>query len=128
MNFIIKIFINSLLCTLLFNCSESKKYEDPHIGECSYELSGHGSKDTINLTYDGKKQGLWIVRKPVISNHLIKKGDNRDSLEKKVVYRILETGFYKDNKKTGYWKYYEKEHGTLIDSVLFHEGVEVKNQ
>ncbi len=29
---------------------------------CTYELSGPQGKDTINMTYDGKKQGIWISK------------------------------------------------------------------
>lgn len=58
--------------------------------------------DTINVVdFNDKKQGLWITFKPLNITEPITK---------------LEEGYYKDDKKIGYWKYYKD--GVLSDSVL----------
>ncbi len=59
-------------------------------------------QDTINIVdFNDKKQGLWITYKPLNITEPITK---------------LEEGYYKDDKKVGYWKYYKE--GVVTDSVL----------
>lgn len=106
---------------------ENKNELGRPLGECSYELRLQNSKmDTFNLTYDGQKQGKWVVYKDIIPKSSILPSDNSKALQGKIVRRTFEEGLYKDNKKTGYWKYYNEEDGSLKDSVLYSEGEIIK--
>lgn len=94
----------------------------------SYELTGLGGKDTVNLIdCDKRKQGKWVLTKPVIFDKSITPSATKESMKRKLVHITLEEGFYKDDKKVGYWKYYNEEDGVLKDSVLFINGEAVKN-
>jgi len=74
----------------------------------SFELNVHGHNDTINMIYaDGSKEGHWISS--VWSNGSRVK---------------MEEGYYKDNKKEGYWKFFNKD-GSLKDSVEYKNDVAI---
>lgn len=106
---------------------ENKNELGRPLGECSYELVRVNQKmDTINLTYDGQKQGRWLVFKNIIPKSSILPTDNTKILQSKIVRRTMEEGYYKDNKKVGYWKIYNEEDGSLKDSVLFRNGELIK--
>lgn len=106
---------------------ENKNELGKPLGECSFELRQLNNRmDTFNLMYDGKKQGKWGVYKDIIPKSSILPSDNSNTLQAKIVRRTLEEGLYKDNKKTGYWKYYNEEDGSLKDSVLYADGEIVK--
>lgn len=79
----------------------------------SFELRGPTGSDTVNIIYNGLKQGKWIIRGKD------KHGTSHHAEEK------VEEGFYKDDKKVGYWKKYSPE-GTILDSILFENGIEVR--
>ena len=106
-------FILVIVLFLIQSCGESK---EPAAREClfrggSYELIGH---DTINLIdCDSIKQGHWIVHKYAVLNKQI--GPERI---------VDEKGFYKDNKKQGFWKKYSTT-GEVLDSVEYKDGVAV---
>lgn len=95
----------------------------------SYELTGpEGKLDTLNLIdCDKKKQGHWVVTKNIIPKFSILPTDNNKTLQGKIIRRVIEEGQYTDDKKVGYWKYYNEEDGALKDSVLFNNGEAVKN-
>lgn len=125
MNKFIKYLSLSILLVLI-SCQNENELQKP-LGECSYELRQVDQKmDTFNLIYDGLKQGPWIVYKDIIPKSSILLTDNTKTLQGKIVRRTLEEGYYKDNKKEGYWKFYYEEDGSLKDSVLFKNGEIVK--
>ena len=109
-------FILAIILFLIQSCGESK---EPAAGECrlhggSYELVGHDTINLINLIdCDSIKQGHWIVHKYAVLNKQI--GPERI---------IDEEGFYKDNKKQGFWKKYSNA-GKVLDSVEYKDGVAV---
>lgn len=117
----------SLAFTFALMACENKNELGRPLGECSYELVRVNQKmDTINLTYDGQKQGRWLVFKNIIPKSSILPTDNTKILQSKIVRRTMEEGYYKDNKKVGYWKIYNEEDGSLKDSVLFQNGELIK--
>jgi len=117
----------SITFTLALMACENKNELGRPLGECSYELVRVNQKmDTINLTYDGQKQGRWLVFKNIIPKSSILPTDNTKILQSKIVRRTMEEGYYKDNKKVGYWKIYNEEDGSLKDSVLFQNGELIK--
>jgi len=76
--------------------SDSDKGKSHVSRECSYEIYG---KDTVNKVHWGSKEGYWqyIQRSSGVT---------------------VEKGFYKNNKKEGFWKRYSTK-GQLIDSVNY---------
>lgn len=109
-----KLYQYSACLMLLGACSENKISESkpetinqPPVGKEVYKTYQITlDKDTINrVDFNDKKQGLWIIYKPLnITEPLTK----------------LEEGEYKNDKKTGYWKHYNSD-GTFKDSVLMKE-------
>lgn len=127
-----KWFLAVIITIVIMACHEQNKDEGNKEWEasvatsalCSYELAGPAGKDTINcLDCDGRKQGHWIVTKYIVH----KSPDTLRPHEKEEpIPTIVEEGFYKDDKKEGVWKYYNKEDGSLKDSVVYKNGEIVK--
>jgi hypothetical protein len=75
--------------------------------------------ETINKTYGGDiKDGHWIHFEFVIPTA-------KENKDKKVVRAKMEEGYYKENKKEGFWKFYNKD-GTLKESVEYKNDVPVR--
>lgn len=125
MNNFFKVF--SLLIAIVMTACNDKHESGKLYGECSHELiSNYNKIDTVNFIYDGKKQGRWVVIKDVIPKASILPTDTKGTLPDKVIRMIIEEGYYKDDKKEGYWKYYNEEDGSFKDSVAYKNGVVVK--
>lgn len=118
------IFVVTVACQ-----NEEKPLARP-LGPCSYELTGPAGKDTVNLMYDGKKEGRWIVRDHVkVEVSLCQDSTHKDAKKhsySKIEYCIVEEGFYKNDKKEGIWKHYNPD-GSVKDSVVYKNGEAVKN-
>lgn len=99
------------------------------MGECSYELSGPAGKDTVNLIYDGKKEGRWVVKEHVKVEVSLCKDSTHKETDKhaytKTVYCVTEEGFYKNNLKEGLWVHYDTD-GSIKDSIVYKNGEVVK--
>lgn len=121
--------IYALSLVLFSACQNNTTSNEQKKCYASYELTGpEGKLDTMNLIdCEKKKQGKWVLIKPVIFKNSISPSDTKESIKKKLVYITVEEGYYKDDKKTGYWKYYNLDDGSLKDSVLYKNGEEVKN-
>ena len=79
--------------------------------------------DTINKTLEnGIKVGHWIS-----FDWIIPKGKEPNAAAVRVVRAKLEEGFYKNNKKEGFWKFYDKDNGTFKDSVEYKNDIAVTN-
>jgi hypothetical protein len=100
-----------LTTSLLFNLScgdkttqtYSPKTSSDNKSYSSYEIN-ISSRDTINIIdADGKKQGEWLLYRRV------RKGN---------ALVPIEAGNYLDNKKQGFWKYYDSS-GKLIQTIKF---------
>lgn len=111
-------------------CQNEEKKLARSYRACSYELMGPDGKDTINFTYDGKKEGRWIVRDHVkVEVSLCKDSTHKDSKKhsySKIEYCIVEEGFYKNDKKEGLWRHYHPD-GSVKDSVFYKNGEPVKH-
>lgn len=85
----------------------------------SYDINPSDGKERINQVYgkDHIKDGHWITFGYAITNSV----DNKAGRVK------LEEGYYRKNKKTGFWKFY-KEDGTIKDSVEYKNDVPVTNK
>jgi len=90
------------------------------IGCCgSYDINPSDNKEKINQVYgkDRIKDGHWINFDFAVT----KAADNK-------INRIkIEEGYYRRNKKVGFWKFY-KEDGTLKDSVEFKNDAPIANK
>lgn len=76
--------------------------------------------ERINKIYGGDiKDGHWIHYEFVIPTA-------KENTNKKVVRAKIEEGYYKENKKEGFWKFYNKG-GTLKDSVEYKNDVPIHN-
>jgi hypothetical protein len=74
----------------------------------SYDINPSNNQEKINKVYgkDQIKDGHWIIF-----------GIAKNAHEK--VNRVkLEDGYYRKNKKIGFWKLFNKD-GTLKDSIIF---------
>jgi antitoxin component YwqK of YwqJK toxin-antitoxin module len=85
----------------------------------AYEINYAGNKDTINRTYGDKKikDGYWIIFG--LSN-----SSEKSSTVPQLARIKLADGYYKKNKKEGFWKFY-KEDGSLKDSVEYKNDVQI---
>lgn len=111
----VKLVIFIFLTTIyMLACKNEPDKTNRIVGTSSYELS---NGDTINLIYNGLKQGHWVVMKTIAVNHVSVTKTERV---------VVEEGFYKDNKKEGVWKYFNND-GSLKDSVLYNNGEPVKD-
>ncbi|HWY09777.1 MAG TPA: hypothetical protein VN026_00555 [Bacteroidia bacterium] len=108
------LFILPVVLFLIQSCSENK---EPAARVCrggSYELSFKTGKDTFNLIdCENNKQGHWVIFKWVVLNK--QNGPERIADEE---------GFYKDNKKQGFWKKFSPI-GKVLDSVEYKDGVAI---
>lgn len=90
-----------------------------------YELNVLDNSDTINRTYgDGTKEGHWITFEWTDPNEKMV-NENKENLAKAGRAKI-EEGYYKDNKKEGFWKFFNKD-GTLKDSVEYKNDLLVRS-
>jgi antitoxin component YwqK of YwqJK toxin-antitoxin module len=125
-----QILLLTLFITLvMIACEDKPAYREKPMGECSYELTGPAGKDTVNLTYDGKKEGHWVIKDHVkVKVSLCKDSTHKDAdkhVYTKTVYCVTEEGFFKNNLKEGLWVYYNTD-GSAKDSVVYKNGEVVK--
>lgn len=110
-------------------CQDKPPYREKPMGECSYELSGPAGKDTVNLIYDGKKEGHWVVKEHVKTLVSLCKDSTHQEANKhaynKTFFCVTEEGYYKNNLKEGLWLYYNTD-GSVKDSVVYKNGEVVK--
>ena len=117
--------LGTIIFCFIQACSDKPKTEETETTEkmgrgCFdiYELNG---LDTINRQYgDGTKEGHWIIYAWIDPKE---KGEG----DKKPGRSKITEGNYKDNKKEGFWKFYDKNDGTLLDSVEYKNDVAVTN-
>ena len=85
----------------------------------SYDINPADTKERINQVYGKQhiKEGHWITFGFTAS----KTGDNKADRIK------IEEGYYRKNKKVGYWKTFNDD-GTLKDSVAYQNGVPVTSK
>jgi hypothetical protein len=84
-----------------------------------YELNVLDNHDTINRQYgDGTKEGHWIIYAWIDPKEKAV-GENNPGRSK------ITEGYYKDNKKEGFWKSFNKD-GTLNDSVEYKNDFPVR--
>ncbi len=87
----------------------------PHI-----EILRNG--DTINKRReDGTKEGHWIF-----FEWIVPMGKEPNGAAGKLVRAKVEEGYYKNNKKEGFWKFYNQNEGKFKDSVEYKNDVAVK--
>ena len=81
----------------------------------SYEVLANG--DTVNKSYGNEKikEGHWITFVLI----------NRNPNDKKIEKCRMEEGYYKNNKKTGFWILYNRD-GSVRDSVEYRDDVLVE--
>ncbi len=122
-----RIIVYCIITTLCFTfCSRQNNQIVEKKCYASFELVGT-QRDTVNLLdCDKKKQGHWVVTKNVIPKFSVLPNDNNKTLQGKIIQRVVEEGVYIDDRKEGYWKYYNVEDGSLKDSVLFKNGEAIK--
>ena len=93
----------------------------------SYEINVLGNGETINRLYGKEriKQGHWINFEFIIptGKQSFEANENKN---KKVARTKLEEGYYRHNKKEGFWKSYNK-YGTLKDSLQYKNDIAVIN-
>lgn len=124
-----KIIPIPILIFILISCNSKKDERGPlNASAGSAPISQKGcltsfetvNGETINKTYGGGiKDGHWITYEFVIPN--VKQ--NKDS---KVIRAKMEEGYYKENKKEGFWKFYNND-GTLKDSVEYKNDEPILN-
>jgi hypothetical protein len=107
-----KFFISSVLFVLTTSCTSPE--EKPKIDWAPVEgnvfLDHNG--DTLNRTdKQNRKQGKWVIFKEAHQKSITD------------VSAMQEDGFYKDDKKEGYWRIYS-QYGELLDSVLYINGIQ----
>ena len=85
----------------------------------SYDINPSDNKERINQVYGKQhiKDGHWITFGFAAS----KTGDNKADRIK------IEEGYYRKNKKVGYWKTFNDD-GTIKDSVAYKNGVSVTSK
>ena len=125
--------ITSLLPIVFFliqSCRENNTHTSKPYRGASFELSMQTGRDTINLTdCDSLKQGHWITFTTTVIHHTLYAQSTGNTFIKKSITsdpeRVkIEEGYYKDNKKQGFWKKYSPA-GELLDSVEYKDGVAV---
>jgi antitoxin component YwqK of YwqJK toxin-antitoxin module len=123
------LFFALILTIVMIACHEPNKEWRQTGSISSYELSGPAGKDTVNLTYDGKKEGRWVVKEHVKVEVSLCKDSTHKETDKhaytKTVYCVTEEGFYKNNLKEGLWVHYDTD-GSIKDSVVYKNGEVVK--
>ena len=85
----------------------------------SYDINPSDNKEKINQVY-GKnhvKEGHWIA----FGFAVTKKANNKANRIK------IEEGYYRRNKKVGFWKFYRADN-TIKDSVEYKNDVPVPNK
>lgn len=119
---IINYHIVAIIVFIISSCQNNNEVEKKCFA--SFELNNsEGQLDTVNLIdCDKNKQGRWVVTKNIIPKFSILPTDNNKTLHSKIIRRVVEEGYYRDNKKEGYWKYYNEEDGSVKDSVLYING------
>ena len=127
MKLVIQLLIGVVTLLLIQSCNQKtelvSKLNEPigidtlNIG-ClgTYDLNPLDSSEKINQIYSKNKvkHGHWINFSIAVT-----KTENHKAVRTK-----LEEGFYKFNKKVGFWKFY-KEDGTLKDSIKYINDVAV---
>lgn len=85
----------------------------------SYDINPSDNKERINQVYgkDRIKDGHFIT----FGFAVTKNADNKTARIK------IEEGYYRRNKKVGFWKFY-KDDGTIKDSVEYKNDVPVSNK
>ncbi len=119
------IFITITFC-FIQSCNEkSKAMPEVFISNrpCYIPFQILENGDTINKMYNNEiKEGLWI------SHISIARGGKLSiaSAGTGVINIKVEEGYYKNNKKEGFWKFYDRYDGTFKDSVKYKNDIVVK--
>jgi hypothetical protein len=109
-----KLLILFSITLLSIQSCDNKNEVSGHPYFKSFEISLMNG-DTINLIdYKGRKQGHWIITKFAILN----KHNPAEPVR-------FEEGFYKDNKKEGFWRKFSNV-GDQTDSTFYENGIEKK--
>ena len=123
------IFILPAVLFFISSCGEKNQPSGCYGG--SYEFRPlTGMHDTINLTdCNNNKQGRWYIFKSAVVHHTVYSQSTGDTFTKKTITAdaedvLAEHGFYKDNKKQGFWIKYSPA-GKILDCVEFKDGVAV---
>jgi len=85
----------------------------------SYDVNPLDTSEKINQVYDKEKikHGHWIAFGAAVTK----------TMNDKVVRTKIEEGYYRFNKKVGFWKFYNED-GTLKDSIEYKNDIAVVNQ
>jgi len=85
----------------------------------SYELNPEDNNEKINQVYnkDKVKEGHWMNFEFVLT----------ENTKMKTTRIKTEEGYYRKNKKEGFWKFFKKD-GTIADSVEYSNNLPVKNR
>lgn len=91
----------------------------------SYELNILGNLDTINKVYgkENIKHGHWITFGMIIPKEK-RALNSKENSDKNIIRAKLEEGFYRNNKKEGFWKFYNND-GSFKDSIEYKNDVVV---
>ncbi len=92
----------------------------------SFEYIIDGKPDTINKAYGSAKvkQGHWIIYELIGDKEW--SGERVNAKTNKLERIKTEDGYYRNNKKEGYWKRYNKD-GTIKDSLQYENDIVVTN-
>lgn len=84
----------------------------------TYDLNPLNTHERINQVYDKQKikHGHWISFGVTVTK----------IADDKVIRTKLEEGYYRFNKKVGFWKFYNED-GSLKDSIEYKNDVAVVN-
>jgi len=106
---IFRLFLFLKALAILYSCGHSDDKQKLHsVGDNYVDQSGN----PVNLVDENNlKQGKWMIYRKGIENSMTS------------LASLASEGYYKDDKKTGYWKEYSK-YGEIVDSVLYVNGVQ----
>jgi hypothetical protein len=116
------IVIQILVLAFCFSCSDSVKTSSDKKLYDIYPDAIIIDGDTVNKSKDDLKYGRWVTL-----DYVPVKGNSLSSAATRVTQTIVEDGYYKNNKKDGYWKIYERYTG-VIDTVLYVDGIQQSRQ
>jgi len=113
------------LGALLFSISACENKSKTEVAKILPQYQLTENKDTLNyVDINGLKQGHWIMYEtaPTNLNISVAKSPDTSGKEQEISFSGLlktEEGYYKNDKRTGYWKHFAKD-GTVKDSVKFN--------
>lgn len=126
-----KLVLLHLFVFFILSCNDGSKKKNNnynkdkiHLQGClqTYEIDPQRLHDTLNKIYEGGiKQGHWLYYELAV-----KKTAQGEVIKGSSYRTIVEDGYYINNKKEGYWKFYHKD-GTLKDSVEYKNDIAITN-